>query len=246
MTCPSCETTFERTGRLARYKGAPSTFCSRSCAGKARAKRTNDARLHVQGPPAPKPCARCEANLSPSSPRRYCPDGCAAEAARDAYDKRNSLARGVRACRECRTPFERSYGHKSKRFCSRVCSRRHQGRIGKAQRRARVRALPREPINPIEIFERDAWRCHLCGDEAPACLRGTTHPLAPELDHIEPIAKGGSHTPGNVACAHRKCNQRKRDSRVAIFPCGWPQDCPVSQACARPKSAASSPITAEA
>lgn len=36
--------------------------------------------------------------------------------------------------------------------------------------------------------------------------------MAPEIDHIVPLAKGGHKTnPNNLALTHRSCNQRKSD-----------------------------------
>lgn len=64
-------------------------------------------------------------------------------------------------------------------------------------------------VDPIRVFERDAWKCQLCGTRAPKRLRGTTDALAPELDHIIPLAAGGQHTYENTQCSHRSCNMAK-------------------------------------
>ena len=82
----------------------------------------------------------------------------------------------------------------------------------KSSRRAKERGADADPIDPIEVFERAGWRCYLCGVETPIGLRGTNHDDAPELEHVIPLARGGSHTWANVACACRKCNIRKGDS----------------------------------
>lgn len=82
-------------------------------------------------------------------------------------------------------------------------------RINKAKRRARIRGLPFESIDPLKIFERDKWICHICKKKTPKKLRGTFDDKAPELDHIVTLADGGSHTYSNVACSCRKCNQKK-------------------------------------
>ncbi|NEA63940.1 HNH endonuclease [Streptomyces sp. SID12488] len=36
-------------------------------------------------------------------------------------------------------------------------------------------------------------------------------PMAPTLDHIVPLARGGSHEPANVQAAHFLCNNKKND-----------------------------------
>lgn len=86
--------------------------------------------------------------------------------------------------------------------------RKHR-RIGKSARRARIRNAPMDRIDPIEVFERDKWKCHLCGRNTPKKLRGSIEDAAPELDHVIPLALGGAHTLANVACACRACNGRK-------------------------------------
>lgn len=87
--------------------------------------------------------------------------------------------------------------------------KRTSRRIGKGRRRATERGAASERIDPIKVFERDKWRCHLCRAKTPQKLRGTHDPRAPELDHIVTLADGGAHTWGNVACACRQCNCSK-------------------------------------
>lgn len=66
-----------------------------------------------------------------------------------------------------------------------------------------------------EVFERDRWICHLCGETIPELLRttrvlgGTHEPLSPVIDHVIPLSKGGPHTMENCRAAHWTCNARK-------------------------------------
>jgi 5-methylcytosine-specific restriction endonuclease McrA len=82
-------------------------------------------------------------------------------------------------------------------------------RIKWAAERAKKAGVEFERFDPFEIFERDGWRCYLCGEPTPPELRGTKNPRAPELEHLVPIAKGGLHTRENTACACRACNWKK-------------------------------------
>lgn len=43
---------------------------------------------------------------------------------------------------------------------------------------------------------------------------GRKEPLAPSLDHVVPVSKGGGHAMDNVRCAHRICNAAKKDRNV--------------------------------
>jgi hypothetical protein len=127
-------------------------------------------------------------------------------------------------CAHCGRTFEVTHGRK---VCSVACSR--------AKTRARVRLDPRarerrrasrkagklrrrtavvETVNAITVFNRDGWRCQLCGVSTPQRLRGTFEPRAPELDHIIPIAKGGEHSYRNTQCACRQCNGTKGDREL--------------------------------
>jgi len=64
-------------------------------------------------------------------------------------------------------------------------------------------------MKSIDILERDNWTCGLCGIATPKELRGTTHPHAPEVDHIIPKTQHGGEEPENLRCACRSCNQQK-------------------------------------
>ena len=92
------------------------------------------------------------------------------------------------------------------KYCSASCGRM----TGKSRHRARKRNAEHEPYRRIAIFERDGWRCHICGKRINRSL-GCSHPMGATLDHIVPLAKGGADAAYNVAAAHRVCNSIKRD-----------------------------------
>ncbi len=75
-------------------------------------------------------------------------------------------------------------------------------------RRARRRAVGWERIKAADIFERDGWRCQICGCET---LREweADNVWSPELDHIIPLARGGPHTRANTQLLCRRCNAHK-------------------------------------
>ena len=132
-----------------------------------------------------------------------------------------------RACAICGSAFapERTGGRFPK-FCSDECrasSRRAISTTSKRKREQVVRSSAIDRIDPLKVFERDAWRCQICGCKTPQSKRGTCQPSAPELDHIVSLANGGSHTWGNVQCACRSCNGRKGArsfGQLHLFPTG--------------------------
>ena len=81
--------------------------------------------------------------------------------------------------------------------------------VKKARRKARIRGVYHENVRPTEIFERDKWRCRLCGAKTPREKRGTSLPDAPVLDHIVPIVLGGPHSRRNLRCLCYACNASK-------------------------------------
>lgn len=98
-------------------------------------------------------------------------------------------------------------------------STRRAKRIAKSRRRAIIRGCKHtENIDPIKVFDRDGWLCHICGIQTKREDRGGIKPEAPELDHIIPIAMGGTHTWDNVACSCRGCNIRKGAKWAGSIP----------------------------
>ena len=81
--------------------------------------------------------------------------------------------------------------------------------IGDVVRRRRMKAVVSEPIDPMVIFQRDKWRCKMCGRKTPRSLMGTNNPSAPSIDHIIPLSLGGPHTKRNLRCLCRRCNGTK-------------------------------------
>lgn len=143
-------------------------------------------------------CAACKAKASVRS-------GCCAVCG-SAFVR---TVRWQRSCSDaCRLHALKATRKRARNSASGVASRRADKKKRKALRRAR-QAIRAESIDPIAVFERDSWRCHLCGRHTPRNLRGTYDDEAPELDHLITLAEGGSHTWDNVACACRRCNGLK-------------------------------------
>lgn len=128
-----------------------------------------------------------------------------------AIRKAKMFAKSRSRCKICGAEYPKK---QSFRFCSDRCrnsAHRAQRSKEKAIRRQRIRRVSHS-IDPIKVFERDRWRCHICGMSTPVELRGKCNDRAPELDHVISLKDGGTHTWGNVRCACRKCNIEKSAS----------------------------------
>ena len=76
-------------------------------------------------------------------------------------------------------------------------------------RRARLVNVKSEEFDPREVLERDNYICQLCGRKTRPDFKNPNHSLYPNLDHIVPLIKGGSHIKLNTQCLCRQCNVEK-------------------------------------
>jgi 5-methylcytosine-specific restriction endonuclease McrA len=151
---------------------------------------------------------------------------CSNKCTRTIYKTKHRKQKLSHLCPECGKDTNRA------KYCSIICLKRATNR-NKAKSPARkLKAnlrrphsygrckrlgLPVEQVDPLRVFWRDKWKCQLCGTETPMSLRGTCNDKAPELDHINPISKGGGHTYENTQCLCRSCNAWKKDMPLVSY-----------------------------
>ena len=92
------------------------------------------------------------------------------------------------------------------RHCSPTCARSS----GVARHNARKRDAYIADVPAHYIYQRDNWTCQLCHRKVDR-RKTAPHPKSPSLDHIIPLARGGTHEPANVHTAHFLCNSLKSD-----------------------------------
>lgn len=85
---------------------------------------------------------------------------------------------------------------------------REMSRNESRKRRAHLRGAESENISLEYIHKRDGGRCQLCGKKVNMKLKHPD-PMSPSLDHIVPLAKGGSNLRTNVQLTHWICNVQK-------------------------------------
>lgn len=192
------------------------TYCSRECA-------FEDWALHKKGKVCvvrfPE-CVECGSRFASNGPALVCGSVC-----RDTRSRRISREKAKEQhtsktvqCRQCKTVFRTRYGDTRSVFCSKACARASR-EPGNFRRRARNHGVTHEHVNPLKVFERDGWRCQICGKDTPQSRRGSRMSNAPELDHRIPMSCGGPHSYENVQCTCHSCNQEKSNrSEVGQYP----------------------------
>lgn len=177
---------------------ANSKFCSSEC--------KNSQYTHV--------CKHCNVEFKSKEKKRlFCSDKCSLE-----HTIKNECF-----CQKCGKRFMGD-NRRANKFCSRDCFYEYAnitpaevgtnsvGRYTDAHhiKRAKKFGVLYQHIKPIEIYERDNWKCGICnaGIDMNLCH---PHPMSASIDHIIPLSKGGTHTESNVQSAHLKCNIYKSD-----------------------------------
>lgn len=183
----------EHCGRSALVTKRRARFCSQECARASQAESHRQRRLPVLHP-KPDPLTWLPAKHPARKPPKR------------REDWWQLLVYGP--CQHCGEPFMAVAATYETR--SVYCSDRCQSASARALRRARERGAFVERVVRRKIFERDGWRCQICR-RLVFRSKVVPHPRAPTIDHIVPLAAGGSHEPANAQTACFECNSRKSD-----------------------------------
>jgi hypothetical protein len=155
----------------------------------------------------------CSRECELEDKRRYARD--ATRSLMDKERRRDNYVPKVRACKICGIQFKTSFKKDRNLCCSLKCSDINRA-LGHSMRnhtrRVRVLGKYHEPISFMAVFNRDKGKCKVCKVKLTMSNRGDICDVAPELDHIIPIAHGGTHTLNNVQLLCRKCNGIKADT----------------------------------
>lgn len=113
-------------------------------------------------------------------------------------------------CLSCNERFETI--SKRKMYCSQQCGKREQNRRKGLRRREQLKLNGRVDysITLGKLIKRDKGICHICNNKVDLTADSNSNEY-PSIDHVFPVAKGGTHTWDNVKLAHRGCNNIKND-----------------------------------
>lgn len=124
----------------------------------------------------------------------------------------------IRECKVCGNIF---IGTKRSACCSDICKKKYQNRQHDLRRRIKNKSNINNDISLEKLMQRDEGICKICGRQVDTedyyytdegyFIAGENYP---SIDHIIPLAKGGTHTWNNVQLAHRHCNSIKCDNII--------------------------------
>ena len=195
QTCNQCGKHF--------YRYRKQRFCSQSCAG-----------LYGDKPSKPKPiiktkrkfnCIVCNVEYESQSNRsKFCSYKC-----RYAYQVEHQPVYDKR-CIECGKHY--STTRMKSKYCSKKCCKTFNYRVNETRRREQLRKNGKIDwdISIERLMKRDKNLCYLCGDKVNINL-DYNDDYYPNIEHVIPVSKGGTHTWDNVKLSHRICNMEKSD-----------------------------------
>jgi hypothetical protein len=235
--CLCCGVTFNRKIYKSGAYSKQTKYCTRECAFKARRLRLECTKDTMRPGGLVKRLADWFFGWGEDQwPRVFACQGCGKHCKdrdRDSPEPRKKCyaclsAKEPRNCLSCGvtidTPFRRRCGgcaavrsSLSKRECRRRRKRIH-GNFCTHRKRCRKAGVPYTPVSRRKIFDRDKWKCRLCGCRllnSFTRILGTrsVHPRSPTLDHVIPLAMGPGVCPGhiesNLQAACWECNTKR-------------------------------------
>jgi 5-methylcytosine-specific restriction endonuclease McrA len=181
------------------------TYCSRGCAfaHKAAKPKIKTPKIKLLKIKPQHECACCGKMHERNS--EYCSQRCYQKVARPPKASR------IIKCNLCGNEFRvKGSGSQRRLYCA-TCAGLMQ-KIKRKEHKDKRRAIKRnafvESVNRQHIYLRDRGCCGICGKKINKNFKAP-HPMSLTLDHIIPLACGGTHEPKNVQLAHFICNSKK-------------------------------------
>lgn len=100
-----------------------------------------------------------------------------------------------------------------------ICSECSKVRARERYRRKNMkrRGAVGKPLTVIQLAERDGTICYICESDIDLGLSGLDR-FGPTIDHVIPLALGGTNDDSNLRLTHRDCNTKKGISLPALIP----------------------------
>ena len=134
----------------------------------------------------------------------------------DLISRQMEMRLAIHVCKNCGTEYSiGTTGYDSAKYCSKKCMKRYVMRVKNDRRIRKMRTRAHDTDITLEkLFKRDDGVCYLCGGRCDwnDMVDGNAGDTYPSVDHVIPLAKGGTHTWNNIRLACRRCNWVKSDS----------------------------------
>lgn len=170
-------------------------------------------------------CHHCNNKFNSTREKKYCSKECQLEANKKQMRERKKklFIPELKKCKYCNNEFITQF-KKSKTYCSDECKRKMNNLLSKLHDGKRAERIQRNgkihnDITLKKLYKKHKGLCSICGEKCDYedySISKEGYFIAnsnyPSIDHIIPIAKGGTHTWNNVQLAHRICNSIKNDN----------------------------------
>lgn len=157
----------------------------------------------------PRPCRHCGLIYRPKTrnkPSIYCSRECKGYARRAKERADRAAAKPAdRRCLHCDGAIPQS-ARSDAVFCSPECNSNAHQLKRKLRRRGRG---DEDGYVRAEIARRDNYRCGICRKRVDMSL-DYPDPMCASLDHVVPVAEGGTSEPANLRLTHLTCNVRRK------------------------------------
>ena len=104
-------------------------------------------------------------------------------------------------CSGCKAESNREHNREARK------KRKGKPKHTQYRKRARIYGVKYEPVNKIKVFERDEYKCYLCGIDV--VISEKYRPDQATIDHVIAMTNGGEHTYSNVKTCCHACNSYK-------------------------------------
>ena len=182
--CKSCDTPFKR-----RPPTRGNDYCTRECGTRHVHKIRMASRPRVRRMSKVVTCSRCGEQFLSKNRKVSC---CCRDVSR----------RSIVQCKSCGTCFM-ALRASLRKYCTKCGERMQKGGFADRARRRGVKVD--YSITPDSVFDRDGWKCQLCGKKVHKS-KGDNDPDEATVDHKIPLSAGGEHVMGNLQCLCRWCN----------------------------------------
>lgn len=162
-------------------------------------------------------CKECKKEYAPKQRTEsfFCSRDCKDKNRKKEEKKKRIAFKSARSCIGCNKVIPSS-ARVDKKWCSEECALRVRSHTMNTQRRIRT-SEEIQDFKRSDIYERDGWKCQLCGKAVNPKL-SFPNPACASLDHVIPLSRGGSHKTTNVQLAHLRCNTARGNKVPNLSP----------------------------